>query len=82
MSSLKVANFSEFLIIDKKMICDMFYTHVKNKYKTQCEAAKHFGLSNGAISQVCSGRSLPNKAMLADMGLEHVSGYVRKQLDT
>ena len=53
---------------------------IARKYKTQTEAAKHWGCSKAFVSYVVNGNREPNEKMLEDAGFEKVEQrpvYVR-----
>lgn len=62
--------------LDKKGIADKFFWHVRSNFKSQTEAAKHYGVSNHFISVVCRGVRMPNKKMLNDIGYKKETVFV------
>lgn len=57
-------------------ICDKFFWHVRSKFRTQKEAATHYGVTSAFISAVCRGKKLPNDQMTADLGYTKRKIYI------
>jgi len=63
-------------IITKERMHEIFIKHLKNSYKTQSAAAKHYCVSVQFMSGVYSGRVNPTAAMLREVGIIKKSVYL------
>lgn len=59
-------------------VAERFFWHIRTKYRNQAEAAEHYGVSVAFISAATRGTKKPNDAMLTDIGLKKISGYIER----
>ena len=63
----------------KEFVCNKFFWHVRNNFKTQTEAAEHYGVTDKYISGIVREVSPPNEVMLQDIGFERKNGFVKSK---
>lgn len=62
--------------MDKKQMVRALTLHILEKYETQNEAAKAWGISPQVVSRVMNHKILPTEKMLEDVGLVMVKPEV------
>ena len=68
-----VSELEEHLIVDRKVVLSEVKKHIKEDFRFQRDAAKHYGISDAAITNILKGKLLPTKKMLEHLGLKYVN---------
>lgn len=63
-------------LLSQDQVSAQFRVHVRHSFPNLKAAAKHYQCSIAFVSAVQTGRRHPSPAMLKDLGLRKVSGYV------
>lgn len=58
--------------MEKEELGHKLRVHIVSKYRTQSEAAKHWGVSDAYVSRIIRGHSEPTDVMLEEIGLKRV----------
>jgi hypothetical protein len=60
----------------KEMAYKIFISKLRDKFRSQSEASRYFGVSRAHMSRVYRGEKPPNDAMMLSVGLERNVVYV------
>lgn len=64
-------------MLSREDVAEEFFWYIRKTYRNLEEAAQKYKVSVAFVSAVQTGKKPPNKEMLADLGLEKITGYIR-----